>query len=61
MIKQHDHAPLVANPEQILRDDERSDLMNELESNGDEDVDWDDWALNGSNRCRNYRSRDGIS
>jgi hypothetical protein len=48
MIKQHGHAPLVVNPEQILSGDEWSGLVNELESNSDEDVDWDDWALNGS-------------
>lgn len=31
--------------------------MNELESNGDEDVDWDDWALNGSEPMSKLQKR----
>jgi hypothetical protein len=42
MIEQHGHAPLVADIEQMLRKGEQGDLMKELDSNGDEDVDWDE-------------------
>lgn len=57
MIEQHGHAPLIADLEQILRKDKWSDLMEELDSNGDEDVDWDDWALDGSKPMSKLKKR----
>ena len=57
MIEQHGHAPLIADLEQILRKDKWSDLMEELDSNGDEDVDWDDWALDASKPMSKLKKR----
>jgi hypothetical protein len=31
--------------------------MKELDSNGDEDVDWDDWALDGSSPMSKLKKR----